>query len=92
MKRFWIITLVILVCMKVQAVNLYVPSAQYPSIQAAIEDAENNDTIIVDPNTYYENINFRGKAITLTSTDPNNPAVVAATIINGSNPLDPNYA
>lgn len=92
MKRFWIITSVILICMKVQAAILHVPSGQYSSIQAAIDDAQNNDTIIVDPNTYYENINFRGKDITLTSTDPNDPEVVATTIINGSNPQDPNFA
>jgi len=60
----------------------------YTTIQQAIEDAVNGDTIIVNPDTYYENINMAGtagiaKAITLQSTDPNNPAVVAATIIDG---------
>ncbi|GAI61123.1 unnamed protein product, partial [marine sediment metagenome] len=43
-------------------------------------------------NTYYENINFLGKAITVRSTDPNDPNVVAATIIDGNQPDDPNKA
>jgi len=53
------------------------------SIQAAIDAASNGDTIVVEEGTYFENINFRGKNIVLTSTDPNDPKVVAATIIDG---------
>jgi len=55
------------------------------SIQAAIDDASNGDTIVVEEGTYFENINFRGKNIVLTSTNPNDPNVVAATIIDGNN-------
>ena len=36
------------------------------------------------PGTYVENIDFLGKAITVRSTAPEDPAVVAATIIDGS--------
>lgn len=39
--------------------------------------------IILQPGIYYENIDFTGKAITVTGTDPNNPDVVAATVIDG---------
>ena len=60
-----------------------VPSDDYLTIQAAIEDAETGDVIIVAPGIYYENINFKGKAITVRSNDPNNLAVVALTIIDG---------
>ena len=67
-----------------------VPSV-YTSIQSAIDAAENGDTVIVEPNTYYENIDFLGKAISLTSTDPCDDQVVAATIIDGSYPDDPNF-
>ena len=62
---------------------LYV-SWDYPAIQAAINDAESLDTVIVAPGTYYENINFNGKSIVLTSVDPNDPNIVAATILEGS--------
>ena len=69
---------------------LHVPSAPNPTIQSAINNAKNGDTIIVQPGTYRENINFIGKAITLKSQDPNDPNIAAATIIDGNQPADPN--
>jgi hypothetical protein len=57
----------------------------YPSIQGAINDARPGDEIVVSPGFYghFENIDFKGKAVTVRSTDPNDPDIVAATIING---------
>jgi pectin methylesterase-like acyl-CoA thioesterase len=63
--------------------DILVP-ADYPTIQAAIDAAVNGNTIIVQPGTYYENINFGGKDITLTSTDPSDSSIVAATVIDGN--------
>jgi len=56
------------------------------NIQAAINTSSTGDTILVQPNTYNENINFNGKAITvgslfLTTADEN---YISTTIINGS--------
>ncbi len=92
MKRILPFWAVILCSIQVFGGTLLVPSGGYTNIQEAINDANDGDTIIVDQGTYFENIDFFGKAITLRSSDPNDKNVVAATIIDGSNPNDPNIA
>ncbi|GAF96292.1 unnamed protein product, partial [marine sediment metagenome] len=52
-------------------------------VQDAIDASANGDTIIVYPGTYAENINFNGKAILLTGSDPGNWDTVASIIIDG---------
>ena len=56
--------------------------SEYPSIQSAIQDCNHGDTVLVAPGVYYETINFVGKDITVTGTDPNDPKIVAYTVIN----------
>ncbi len=56
-------------------------SADFDNIQDAINYSWHGDTIIVRPGTYSENIFFNDRAITLTSTDPNDPNAVESTII-----------
>ena len=46
--------------------TIHVP-ADYATIQAAINAATNGDLVLVAQNTYYENINYKGKAITVAS-------------------------
>lgn len=60
-----------------KAATIHVPADQ-PTIQAGINAASNGDTVLVAPGTYVENINFNGKAITVTSSG--GPSV---TIIDG---------
>ena len=54
------------------------PGQTYTTIQAGIDAAANGDTVLVAPGTYNENIDFMGKAITVTSSGG-----AAATIIDG---------
>ncbi len=56
---------------------------KYPTIQEAIDAAEDGDEIVVDLGVYRENIDFNGKNITLRSIDPDDPDIVDQTIIDG---------
>jgi len=56
---------------------------RYDFIQYAIHDAEPGDEIVLHAGLYGENINPHGKNLTIRSTDPEDPAVVAATVIDG---------
>lgn len=49
------------------AATIQVPAGQ-PTIQAGINAASDGDTVLVAPGTYVENIDFMGKAITITSS------------------------
>src|SRR6266436_1528190 len=59
------------------ATTIHVPADQ-PTIQAAIDAAVNGDTVLVSDGTYKENIDFKGKAITVKSVNG-----FATTIIDG---------
>jgi len=75
---------IIIVCVmaaSVSAVTRKVPS-EYPQIQAAIQASQDGDVVVVSPGVYYETINFGGRNIVVTSTDPNDPKIVGYTIIN----------
>jgi len=67
------------------AATIEVPKDQ-GSIQAAIDLAMNGDTVLVAPGIYVENIDFKGKAILVKSS--NGPKV---TKIDGWNPVNPNF-
>src|ERR1035438_5415581 len=65
------------------AAVLHVPG-DYIHIQNAIDAGTNGDAILVRPGAYTENINFKGKAVTVTSTNTADPNVVKSTIIHAS--------
>jgi hypothetical protein len=74
-----------------QPKNLHVPS-QYTSLQHAVNDAKSGDKIIIAKGVYYgqeTNLDYpkvyiQGKNITITSTNPDDPCVVAQTIFQGN--------
>jgi len=91
MKILKLICIIILaLSMSAKAAIRNVP-AQYSTIQSAINASINRDTVLVQPGTYFENINFRGKNIVLTSKyyQNNDYSFIQTTIINGSTPQFP---
>ncbi|MGB2862699.1 MAG: right-handed parallel beta-helix repeat-containing protein [Sedimentisphaerales bacterium] len=84
MKRAILSSLAILLIATIQAqAETRLVPADYATIQQAIDGSNDGDVIIVDPGTYPENINFSGKNIVVSSTNPEDPEIVAATIIDG---------
>lgn len=75
--------LIIPVSLKIyRAGERHVPD-EYPVIQAAINAAADGDHVIVHPGRYTSNyIRYGGKAITVRSIDPTDPAIVASTILS----------
>lgn len=55
----------------------------WPTIQSAVGVAVKDDVIEVSPSTYHERVYLNGNDITLRSTNPDDPAVVAATVVDG---------
>lgn len=85
MKRFIVITAVLLLVSSAFGTELWVPG-EYSTIQSAIDAASTGDTVIISTGTYTGagnyNITFSGKAITVRSIDPNNASVVENTVID----------
>ncbi len=94
MKKIIIILLTItpFICVIPQD-TLQVPS-EYSSIQLAINASTDGDMVLVAPGTYLENIDFKGKSIVVTSYVilNNNLEFIKNTIIEGSNPNNPDSA
>ncbi|MBN2092987.1 T9SS type A sorting domain-containing protein [candidate division KSB1 bacterium] len=80
-------SILLLIILSVEAKIIKIP-ADYVKIQAGIDAAAKGDTVLVADNTYYENINFKGKAITVASFYwmDGDTTHINKTIIDGNKP------
>src|SRR6056297_3381146 len=67
------------------AVHNLTQGIYYDTIQEAIDEAKGGNIIEISYGTYYENLLFANKNITVRSTDPSDNDIVTATIIDGDN-------
>jgi hypothetical protein len=85
-KTILLTTAVLLTLFGLAPAATHLVPEQFPAVQDAIVAAVDGDVVIVAPDTYTGNgnrdIDFLGKAITVRSNDPNDPNIVAATIID----------
>ena len=87
MKRVYIFALVLVVFSysPVSATIINIPD-DYPTIQQGIDASTDGDTVLVQPGTYVENINFNGHNIVLGSLflTTGDTEYISTTIIDGS--------
>lgn len=87
-SKFLFLVILIWGALNLSAQNTINVPGDQPTIQAGINAAVDGDIVLVDQGTYYENIDFKGKAITVSSNYINtmDSADINYTIINGSQP------
>jgi len=90
MKRVFLNFVLLLLYYSVFANTLKVKqdgSTSYSTIQSAINASANNDTVLVYPGTYYENVDYIGKNIILASLVLSTGIIAYrdSTIIDGHN-------
>jgi len=87
--------LLIIICIigNANAQTINVPG-DYSTIQAGIDAATDDDTVLVAEGTYKKNIDFKGKAITVASQFiiEGDESHISKTIIDGSQPANPEEA
>ena len=75
---------VLLLCASGSAAIINIPD-DYATIQGGIDASVNGDTLLVQPGTYYENVNFNGKNIVLGSLylTTGDTSYIGQTVIDG---------
>ena len=67
MKIVSILFLMIVISYGVVSAEVINIPNDYPSIQQGIDATDSGDTVLVDQGLYFENVNFKGKGIFVTS-------------------------
>ncbi|MBW6492529.1 MAG: T9SS type A sorting domain-containing protein [Lentimicrobium sp.] len=66
MNKLTLFTAILMTANMLFAQIIHIP-ADYPTIQQGVNAANDGDTVLVHPGTYYENVNISNKSITLAS-------------------------
>jgi len=84
-KTLFLLAIFIIQAAQLSGAIINVPD-HYGSIQQAIDASVNGDTVLVAPNTYFENIVYKGKNIVIGSLflTTNDTGMISRTIIDGS--------
>jgi len=85
MKNLLFVFILVLLSSFLNSTIINVPIDQ-PTIQAGIDASTNTDTVLVQPGTYVENINYNGKLITIGSLylTTQDTTYISTTIIDGN--------
>ena len=85
MKSIFLISLFLFKIFNLSSTIINIPADQ-PTIQQGIDASVNGDTVIVQPGTYIENINYNGKNITVASLflTTQDTTYISETIIDGN--------
>lgn len=67
MKKIFLAVILLKLIASALSAEIISGSKSIPKIQELIDQSKNGDTILVPPNIYYENINFKGKNIVVAS-------------------------
>jgi len=83
-KKLFFIILLVSLCWLLNATVINIP-LNYETIQAGIDASVDNDTVLVAPGIYYENLTFNGRNIVLASWEltSSNAVYIASTVIDG---------
>jgi len=84
MKTFFLVSICFIPLFLISTI-INIPD-DFTTIQAGIDAAVNSDTVLVQPSTYFENINFNGKAITVASLylTTQDTTYISQTVIDGN--------
>ncbi len=82
---YWLLIVIMVLWFKMAPATIINVPADFPTIQMAIDISINGDTVLVQPDTYYENVIYGGHNIVLGSLflTTSDTSYISSTIIDG---------